>query len=188
MNEIIGTPSQLASLLVERTMYGHTKRELAQLISVRGWWADVMDMAAQGGNSGPGARLSFRAGWCLEGAYFIDRRGFAPYAARFAQDFMTVRNRSVHRHYSKMLFDMLRRGILVPDAMLTEELAGRCFDLLIDPGTKVAVRVWLAEVLVLLAGQVGWIGEHLRPVLERQAAEGSPAMRAHVRKMFSRLP
>lgn len=133
-------------------------------------------------------RVAFRASWALEWSYFHDRERCRPHIPKFLDNFMRCNHRSVHRHYTKMLCDMLRQGIVTPSQAQKEEIAGRSFDFLIDPETKVAVKVWCMEILADLSTDLPWVGEHLADTVRMQMERyPSPAMLNHGAKLLRRI-
>ncbi len=183
----IKTGADLAAVLSECIPMGADSRRLGEVIRRENLWGEAMDFALQGGTSGPGAHLAFRGAWALEHAYFADREAFRPYIKRFLDDFTQIRNPSVHRHYTKMLLDMMRRGTVRLEGGRADRIAEFCFDRLIDPRTKVAVKAWAMDVLVLLASQVDWVGEYLPETIRHQMDGASPGMQNHGRKLLKRL-
>ncbi len=173
--------------LADRVMMGMDSRQYGEIIRREGLWEAAMDIAAAGGRSGRESQAGFRAAWSLEAAYFSDREAFRPYAERFLGDFTQVRNPSVHRHYAKMLYDMMKRGLVDLQGTQAGRIAEFCFDLLIGPGVRVAVKGWSTEILVLLAPKVDWVAENLEETLRHQMAGGSPAMIVSTRRAIARL-
>ncbi|MDR2885924.1 MAG: hypothetical protein LBU95_03985 [Rikenellaceae bacterium] len=184
---MITNPQELEATLSGPIPPGRLARVYGQDIARHGLWADALRLAAAGTAKGPAAHLAFHAGWALEFAYFADPAGFAPYTAQFLEDFPTVQNPSVHRHYTKILCDLLRRGAVQPTPAQAEVIAERCFDFLIDATVKIGVKMWAMDVLEMLVPRVEWIGEHLREVIEQQMEGGSPGMVSHGRKLLRRL-
>lgn len=153
------------------------------LLHRHGLWTTALELA---GHADP--RVAFRASWALEWAYFHDREAIRPYLDKFLGNYFTIANRSVHRHYTKMLCDMMRKGIAAPDDALAQRIAERTFDLLVDPNTKVAVKVWCGEILFDLAPRIPWVAENLAEVVELQVERyPSPAMVNHGTKLLARI-
>lgn len=149
----------------------------------KGLWAEALALAFH-----PDPHVAFRASWALEWAYFHDRELFVPHIPDFIENYLRVRNPSAHRHYTKMLCDMMRRGVFDPDTSQAEQVAEKTFDLLISPGTKSAVRVWSAEILYELSSRLEWVGEHLEGILRHQMATmPTPAILSHYRKVLKKM-
>lgn len=161
-------------------------RLYADSIRSGGYYLQVMELARGSGNK-ERDRAAFHAGWALEYAYFDDRDAFAPYIEEFLADFTEVTNSSVHRHYTKMLYDMICCGTVKLEGEQAEKVAEVCFDFLIDPKTKVAVKAWAMDILSYLAPRIDWVGENLREILIRVMEDGSPGIQNKGRKMLKIL-
>lgn len=107
----------------------------------------------------------------------------------FFEDFLRSGNTSVQRIYSKILYDMVRRGAVATDALQAEALAGKCFDLLTDEKTPVAVKIWQIELLDDLRTRIGWIEENLTEMVRSlsENPECRPAMAAYARRYLRRV-
>lgn len=153
------------------------------LIQRHGLYGEAIALAGH-----PDDRVAFRASWALEWAYEADRERFRPLSGDILATFLSSRNGSVHRIYTKMICDMSRRGIIVFDDREAEKVAEKAFDLLIDPDTKVAVKVWAAEVLFDLSAWLGWVRDHLPDVVRHQMElSPTPAMLNHGNKLLRRI-
>lgn len=164
--------------------YGSGMEErYGRLIADKDLWTDALRLAFH-----EDKRVAFRASWALEWAYFHNRELFVPHLETFFGNYLRADNPSVHRHYTKMLCDMMRRGLFVPDDAQAEQIAEKTFDLLIGETTKVAVRVWSVEVLYELMPKIDWIGEHLAEVMRRQMETiNTPAVLNHYGKLLRRM-
>lgn len=160
-----------------------TNRTLGRLIAEEKLWDEAMALARSGE-----AQVAFRSAWALEWAYTMDARPVEVRFRRFFEDFLRSGNTSVQRIYSKMLCDMVRRGAVATDDLQAEELAGKCFDLLTDEKTLVAVKIWQIELLDDLRSRIGWIEENLTEMVRSlsENPECRPAMAAHARRYLRR--
>ncbi len=181
--ERITTAEELQAVLRDRVMRHMGNFEIGCCIASSGLYGAAMDAALAPARSGPAAQVAFRAAWALESAYFTGRDEFRPYAPRFIDDFCKVKNPSVHRHYTKMMADMLKEGIARPDDAQASRIAETCFDRLIDPRTRVAVKIWAINILLALRPRVEWIAENLRAVLDDLSVDPSPAMTVTLRRL-----
>jgi hypothetical protein len=184
---MITTAAQLETALSGPIPPGRLARAYGRDIVGNDLWEDAMRMAAASEPTGPAARTAFHAGWALEHAYFSAPGDFTPFIGRFLEDFVAVRNPSVHRHYTKIMSDLLRRGAVRPNDVQAEAIVERCFDFLIDPDVRVGVKVWAMEALERLAPRVEWVGEHLCAVVGQLMADGTPAVVSRGRKLMRRL-
>lgn len=97
---------------------GEMNERYGRLIAANGLWDFALDLAFH-----DDARVAFRGSWALEWAYFNDPESFMPHTAHFIDNFLKTANPSAHRHYSKMLYDMMRRGTVGMDHGLASAVA-----------------------------------------------------------------
>ncbi len=173
------TDERLKALFDERRPIGLNDL-LGLLILSEGLWDEALDAAR---DTNP--QIAFRAAWALERAYDAAPAEIERRFVRFAHDFLTNKNGSVLRIYAKMLYDIILRSNIIIQGEMMEAIATRCFDLLIDPRIKVAVKIWCAESLYMLRDQIGWVDEHLEPVI-RQLVE-SPECTAGLLNRYSKI-
>lgn len=158
-------------------------RRYGDIIIRNDLWKDALALAFHND-----CRVAFRASWALEWAYFHDRNAFAPFIGTFLENYLRATNPSVHRHYTKMLYDMLRGSLFCPNDIQTANIAEKTFDLLIGEATKSAVRIWAAEILCELSFRLEWISEHLDGILRRQMETiPAPAIRSRYPKLLKKL-
>ncbi len=154
------------------------------LIAEENLWDEAMDLS----RSADG-RTAFRASWGLEWAYCLAPEEIESRWNRFLDDFLASNSESVHRVYSKMICDIMRREAATLSDGQAARLAEKCFDLLIDPDTAVAVKVWQIELLHDLSPRIGWIEENLTETVRTmsESPDCTPAIAAHARHYFRRL-
>lgn len=137
------------------------------------------------------SKIGFRASWALEWAYEQAEESDLPewFFDRLANDFTTTHNGSLHRIYAKIICDRMRFGSVRPTDAQAEKLAEKCFDLVIGPRTKTAVRFWCLEILAELAPRLDWVAGELPETLRliSEAADCSPGMRVATREILKRL-
>ncbi len=119
-------------------------------------------------------KVAFHGSWALEWAFYNNREAFCPHIPHFVDNFLRATNGSVHRHYTKMMWNILHRGMLRPDIAQAERIAEKTFDLLIATTTKTAVKVWCMEILFELAPRLDWVAEQLRETVQ-QILESTPS-------------
>lgn len=182
-DEIIDV-SMLRMLLHARGLTKKMNAVVGSLIAEEGLWEPALDLAMS-----DDAQTAFRASWALEWAYATNMDYFERFIPRFFEDYLSATNESVNRVYSKMVCDMMRRGALT----LTDEqalaVAEKAFDLLVNPGTAVAVKVWQIELLSDLSGHIDWIEENLTEIVRAMSEKPdcTPAEAAHARHYFREL-
>ena len=189
--EELGPPPQeridkemLQGILSAGGLTKQTNRMLGRLIAEEKLWDEAMELARS-----DEAQVAFRSAWALEWAYTMDAYPIEARFRRFFEDFLRSGNTSVQRIYSKMLCDMVRRGAVATDALQAEGLAGKCFDLLTDEKTPVAVKIWQIELLDDLRTRIGWIEENLTEMVRSlsENPECRPAMAAYARRYLRRV-
>lgn len=154
-----------------------------QLVFDRSLEEECMDLAFD-----PDPRIAFRAAYALEFAFFIDPAGFAcSYGNKLAADYILAENPSVHRHYSKMLFQMLEKGLIQPSEEITDRIIEKAFDLLISPKAMPAVKVWSMDILCFLSPRRDWIARSLFETLQNLMIDGSPGIKSKGAKICRRL-
>ncbi len=133
----------------------------------------------------------FRAAWALEWAYEQAEERDIPewFFDRLVDDFCASTNGSLHRIYAKMICDRMRFGNMCPTDAQAERLAERCFDLVIDPQTKTALKFWCLEILAELAPRIDWVAAELTDTLRHisEAPDCSPGMKVATREILKRL-
>jgi hypothetical protein len=138
--------------------------------------------------------------WALEWAYEQAGDDDLPewFFDRMVDDLCASANGSLHRIYAKMVCDRMRFGGVVPTGVQAERLAEKCFDVVIDPATRTAVKFWCLEILAELAGlapraefapRLDWVAEELPDTLRRisEAPDCSPGLRVATREILKRL-
>lgn len=116
----------------------------------------------------------FRAAYVLEYIYFTERDLFAPYKERFFTDFPKTTNSSAKRHFTKMMRHLLEQE--KPDKEHCHKIAEAAATWIIEPKTRVAVKIGAVEVLRVLRDEVEWVDELLPQILEQISQEASPGI------------
>lgn len=129
-------------------------------------------------------KVAFRSSYVLERIYFIDNEVFIGFADRFFENFVTVTNGSMMRHYVKICADLLSRGV-VPDNY--EVIAKCCLDWVLDAKVKVAVKVWAVDILILMQRHVDWVCDILPSILETLSVDASPAIGCRIKRWYANL-
>lgn len=128
-------------------------------------------------------KVLFRAAYVLEKIYFDAPGQFMPYADRFCRrDFPACADASARRHFTKMMADLLGRH--TTELAVLERIAESAAEWAVDPGTKVAVRIWAVEVLKHCRERVGWVAESWDDLLEAVAGCATPGIECRMRKSW----
>lgn len=67
-------------------------------------------------------------------------------------------------------------GRYTPDSSSLERIAETAAQWAVDPGTKVAVRIWAVEVLKHCRERVGWVAEAWDDLVETMAHGATPGI------------
>jgi hypothetical protein len=163
---------------------GGLKSLVGYIILKYGAWEQAMDVGR--GDS----KIGFRAAWALEWAYEQAEDGDLPewFFDRCVDDLCASTNGSLHRIYAKIVHDRMRFGGVRPTVAQAERLAEKCFDLVIVPGSKTAVKFWCLEILSDLAPRLDWVAEELPATLLRisESDDCTPGLRVATREILKR--
>lgn len=128
-------------------------------------------------------KVAFRGAYVLEKIYFAAPELFMPYAGVFCRtDFAACTDASARRHFAKIMADLL--GRFTPGVQDMDRIAEAAARWAVDPGAKVAVKIWAVEVLKHCRGRVGWVSEVWDDILETMAHEATPGIEVRMRKSW----
>ena len=84
---------------------------------------------------------------------------------------------------------MMRRGTIDITDDMAEKITGKSFELLIDPETDVAIRVWQIEILLDMRKRFEWLGANLTDLVRAMSEKTDCTMgaAAAARKYFRRI-
>ncbi len=182
------TEADLVKLLSER-FYENFAGETARAVL----GADAVDLLYDVVASRPGElpksvrhKVLFRGAYVLERIYFTVPECFLPRAEEFCRrDFAACADASARRHFGKIMADLLGRYEPEPEAL--ERIAEAAAEWAVDPGAKVAVRVWAVEVLSRCRGRVGWVAESWDDIVEAVTSDPTPGLACRLRKSWRRV-
>ena len=128
-------------------------------------------------------KIRFRAAYVLERICLTSWTAFLPFAEDFCRRaFPACTDPSARRHFGKIMVELLQR--VHPDPEELERIAETAAGWAVEPGSKVAVRVWAMEVLKACRGRVGWVDESWEDLVEAQAAGASPGIGSRLRRSW----
>lgn len=131
-------------------------------------------------------KAAFRSAYVLEKIYFAAPDAFMPFAGAFCdRDFPACTDRSAQRHFAKIMADLL--GRYTPDSSSLERIAETAAQWAVDPGTKVAVRIWAVEVLKGCRDRVGWVAESWDDIVEAMEQDATPGIECRMRKSWRKV-
>ena len=140
----------------------------------------------------PKKEIAFRAAWILENLFWADPLRFIDDIDDLATKLPLVKNESSLRHYFKILIQLTDKRIDKQiaqkiSAMDMEPVISRCFDLLIDESSPIALKVFAMELLFNLRHREDWITETLIGQIQLLMEDGGPAIRARGRMVLRKL-
>jgi hypothetical protein len=140
----------------------------------------------------PDTQVGFRAAWLLDTTILAEPERYINNLDYFVQRMGQVTNASCKRHYTRIMMHLT-----APDALkaVKEKLAStdletvveKCFDWIIDPKVKVAVKVFAADTLFNLCGRYDWIKEELTSQVQFMMRDGGAAIQSRGKKLLHSL-
>jgi hypothetical protein len=140
----------------------------------------------------PEKEIAFRAAWILENLVLTDPERFINDLDKLTGLFLKVENKSCQRHYVKILMHLtgpkVKKTIEQKMAGLNmEPIAERCFDLLIDQTTPIAVKAFASQLLFNLKARYPWINDILADQLTMMMPGAKPAIRSTCKRLLDQL-
>jgi peptidyl-tRNA hydrolase len=136
----------------------------------------------------PNQTIAFRAAWLLENLLLKHPHTYLPELDYLLSRIKAVNYPGCQRHYAKVLMHLTAPGVTQPvkekmKAADLEPVVEKCFEWLIDPNVKIAVKCFSATVLFQLKDRFDWMEEELIKQLEFLMRNGSAAIQARGRKL-----
>jgi hypothetical protein len=140
----------------------------------------------------PDAQVGFRAAWLLDTTMLSTHGQYIDNLEYFVKRMGQVTNASCKRHYTRIMMHLTTPE--APEAV-KQKLAGldleivveQCFDWIIDPKVKVAVKVFAADTLFNLCGRYDWIKEELASQVQFMLRDGGAAIQSRGKKLLASL-
>lgn len=134
--------------------------------------------------------IAFRAAWILENVFLKDPRKYETDLEYLISCVKDVKNASCKRHYAKIIMHITDRKApsVIRQKLLQinlEQIVEQCFDWMIDPKVKVAVKVFASEALFNLSSQYPWIKEELANQIKFLMRNGTAAIQTRGRKLLA---
>ena len=139
---------------------------------------------------------AFHSAWVLENVLTSNPDIFALSLDKIVELFPETKNPSVQRHFSKLLslgFTACSKNQLPKDAcqllkkLDMEPVVEKCFELLMEPTTKAAVKVHCMDILAHLSQRYLWVADELPHVIKLQMLTSTPALAARGRKVIEAM-
>jgi len=140
----------------------------------------------------PDSMIAFRASWILENVLLTDPLKYEPDLEYFFSRFKEVKYHGPQRHYIKILMHLTdpKMHPVIKSKLETinlEPAVEQCFDSMIDPKIKVAVKVFASDALFNLSHRYDWIAEELANQLQFLMRDGSAAIQSRGKKLLAKL-
>lgn len=136
--------------------------------------------------------IAFRSAWILENTFFKDQALYENDLEYLLSRIKDVKYASCQRHYAKILSHLTQHKTIPSiknkiQNIDMEPIVEKCFDWMIDPKVKVAVKVFAADVLFNLHNRYSWIAEELANQIKFLMRNGSPAIQSRGKKLLAGL-
>ena len=136
--------------------------------------------------------VAFHAAWILENAFLLDQEKCVGDLEYLLSRIKEVKHESCQRHYAKIAMHVT--GKKAPkiiqqklQAFDLEPVVEQCFDWMIDPEVKIAVKCFVAEALFNLRDRYPWLKEELANQLHFLMRNGTAAIQSRGRKLLAGL-
>jgi hypothetical protein len=136
--------------------------------------------------------IAFRACWLLETLILKHADKYTGHYSLMIAYGGRIKCHSCQRHYAKVYRHITDKKVIkniqfeLQDTDL-EPVIEQCFDWLIDPKVKVAVKAFASQTLYNLADRRPWIAEELQHQLKTLMINGSPGIQSVGRRLLSTL-
>ena len=140
----------------------------------------------------PDKNIAFRAAWILENVFLQSPLRYEDDLQYLISSIKDIKYASCQRHYAKILMHITDPDVplIIKDKMQQMDLEAaveQCFDWMIDPKVKIAVKVFAAEALFNLRHRYPWIAEELANQVKFLMRNGSPAIQSRGKKLLRQL-
>jgi hypothetical protein len=136
--------------------------------------------------------IAFRAAWILENVFLNDPEAYEKELEYILLRIKEVTHKSCQRHYAKIVMHITAVNVspFISDRLNSinlEQVVEQCFDWMIDPKVKIAVKVFSSEALFNLKDRYPWIKEELAGQLKFLMRNGSPGIQSRGIKLLAKL-
>lgn len=140
----------------------------------------------------PDKNIAFRAPRILENLFTIIPLKYVPNIAYLLSRIKEVKHANCQRHYVKIIMHITNANVpqFITDALSAidlEPVIEQCFDWMIDPKVKVAVKVFSGDVLFNLRHRYPWVKKELANQLKFLMQNGTAAMQSKRRRLLVNL-
>jgi len=136
--------------------------------------------------------IAFRAAWILENIFLKDPLRYEHDLPYLLSRIKEVKHESCKRHYAKIMMHItaknapaiIKQGL---QQIEMESVVEQCFDWMIDPKVRVAVKVFASEALLNLKERYPWIKDELAAEMKFLMRNGSAAIQSRGQKILASL-
>lgn len=175
------TKKELVDVLSNR-FYENFSESMANVVVSNNALDQLFELATEPCDLPPNIadKVGFRAAYVFEYIYFNHNELTKPYLEVFIDRFPETKNRSAHRHFTKIMADVINNRTLTEQQH--EKVADACVRWVTDPKTMVAVKIWALEILFILKNRVEWLPEVLADLTDYFSRDPSPAMMVRLKR------
>lgn len=162
--------------------------ELSQILKKQNFaLRDLIDLTFY-----PDKDIAFRAAWILENLFLKEQPIYEQELAYLLSRVPEIKHPGCQRHYAKILMHLTSKKAPIAIAKKLakidlEPVVEKCFDWIIDPKVKVAVKVFSAEILYNLTERFTWIKDELANQIMFLMKNGSAAIQSKGKKILKAL-
>ncbi|WP_184542949.1 hypothetical protein [Mucilaginibacter sp. FT3.2] len=136
--------------------------------------------------------VAFRAAWLLENVFLKDAESYLPDLYYMISRFKEVKHQGCMRHYAKITMHITDAKALSSIQLKLKEInlepvVEQLFDWMINPGTKVAVKIFAGYALFNLKDTFPWVKEELGNQMQFLMRNGSAAIQSGGKKILKEL-
>lgn len=137
-------------------------------------------------------QTAFHAVWLLDTVVLSNLNKYANELPLFITYGQRIKHHSCQRHYARifMYYTAAKAAAGIKAAVAKTDLEPMielCFDWLIDPKTKVAVKAFASETLCNVHQRYDWVAYELQNQLGHLMKNGSPAIQSTGRRLLKTL-
>lgn len=136
--------------------------------------------------------IAFRAAWILENLFLKEPEIYGQDLKYLLSRVPEVQHPSCQRHYAKILMHLsTKKASEIISKKLQEinlePVVEKCFDWMIDPKVKVAVKVFSAQVLYNLSERFPWVKDELANQIMFLMKDGTAGIQSRGKKLLKQI-
>jgi hypothetical protein len=140
----------------------------------------------------PDKDIAFRAAWILENVFLQSPERYQHDLEYLLSRIKKIKHASCQRHYAKILMHITGPKVIQPikhklTTLTLEPVVEQCFDWMIDPKVKIAVKCFASEVLFNLRERYPWIKDELANQITFLMRNGSAGIQSRGKRLLAQL-